>query len=96
MKPGNIEEVKARRKRSAVMGVVFFALIQLACALAFGAMCFIPDIPGWLFALFLVLALFCLGLIVPAVLLLKDRFEEIEGGELDAAAEYCLHPREGI
>ena len=88
MKPGNIEEVKSRRKRSAVMGVVFFALLQLACALAFGAMCFIPDIPGWLFALFLVLALFCLGLIVPAVLLLKDRFEEIEGGELDAAGKY--------
>ena len=88
MKPGNIEEVKSRRKRSAVMGVVFFALLQLACALAFGAMCFIPDIPGWLFTLFLVLALFCLGLIVPAVLLLKDRFEEIEGGELDAAGKY--------
>jgi len=88
MKPGSIEEVKARRKRSAVMGVALFSLLQVACALAFGWVCFIPDIPGWLFTLFLVLALFCLGLIVPAVLLLKDRFEEIEGGELDAAGKY--------
>ena len=88
MKPGNIDAVKARRKRSAVTGVVFFALLQLTCAVAFGSMCFIPDIPGWLFALLCGLALFCLGLIVPAVLLLKDRFKEIEGGELDAAGKY--------
>lgn len=88
MKPENIEDVKAQRKRSAVMGVVLFTLLQLACAAAFGALCFIPDIPGWLFGLFCGLALLCLGLIIPAFLLLKDRFEEIEGGELDAAGKY--------
>ena len=88
MKPGSIEARKARRKHSAVLGVAFFSLLQVCCAAAFGALCFIPDIPGWLFALFCGLALFCLGLIVPAFLLLKDRFKEIEGGELDAAGKY--------
>ena len=88
MKPESIEEKQDRRKRSAVIGVVMFALLQVACAVIFGALCFIPDAPGWCVVLFGVLAVFCLLLIIPAVKLLKDRFKEIEGGELDAAAEY--------
>ena len=31
---------------------------------------------------------FCLLLIVPALVVLKERFKEIEGGELDAAGQY--------
>ena len=88
MKPANIEEKKRRRKRSAVGGVVFFTLLQLACAVCFGALCFIPGMPGWCSALFQGLAALCLLLIIPAVKLLRERFKEIEGGELDAAAEY--------
>lgn len=88
MRQESIEAKKAERKRSAVMGVAFFVLVQLACAICFGALCFIPDVPGWFPVLFGVLAAVCLLLIIPAALLLKDRFKEIEGGELDAAAEY--------
>ena len=88
MKQESIEEKKAKRKKDAVGGVVFFVLIQLACAVCFGALCFIPDVPGWFIVMFGALAGLCLLLIIPALLLLKDRFKEIEGGELDAAAEY--------
>lgn len=88
MTPANIEERRKHRRRSAVRGVVLFGLLQVACAVCFGSLCFIPDLPGWAFALFLVLAVFCLLLILPALLALKKRFEEIQGGEEDAAAEY--------
>lgn len=88
MKQESIEVKKARRKKEASQGVALFALIQLACALCFGALCFIPGVPGWFVLLFGILAVFCLLLIIPALLLLKNRFQEIEGGELDAAAQY--------
>ena len=88
MKPENIEERRRARKRSAVRGVLLFALLQLASAACFGALCFIPDMPWWFVALFGVLAVLCLVLILPVVLVLKVRFQEIEGGELDAAGKY--------
>lgn len=88
MKPESIEEKKAGRKRSAVRGVAFFTLLQVACAGCLAALCFVPELPPWCVILFGVLAVLCLVLIVPAVLLLKARFKEIEGGELDAAAKY--------
>ena len=88
MKRASIEEKRQERKKSAVVGVVLFTLLQVACAICFGALCFIPDAPGWVVILFGAMAVFCLMLIVPACLLLKERFKEIEGGELDAAAEY--------
>ena len=88
MRPENTEERRRQRKRSAVRGVVFFALLQAACAVCFGALCLIPDLPQWCVILFGVLAVLCLALILPALLVLKDRFKEIEGGELDAAGKY--------
>lgn len=88
MTPANTEDRWKRRRRSAVRGVVLFGLLQVACAVCFGSLCFIPDLPKWAFALFLALTVFCLLLILPALLVLKKRFEEIQGGEEDAAAEY--------
>lgn len=88
MTPANTEDRRKRRRRSAVRGVVLFGLLQVACAVCFGSLCFIPDLPKWAFALFLALTVFCLLLILPALLVLKKRFEEIQGGEEDAAAEY--------
>ena len=87
MRPKNIEARK-RKKRGAVVSVLLFALLQIGCAASFGALCFIPDLPKWLFIPFLILAAFCLLLILPALWVLKKRFDEIEGGESDAAAEY--------
>ena len=83
-----MEERRRRQRRQAILGVVTFALFQLACAACFAALCFIPDLPRWLFRLFAVLAGGCGLLVVPALVVLKQRFVEIEGGETDAAAEY--------
>ena len=88
MKPVNIEERRARHKREAVCGILFFALIQLACIVAFVALCMIPDLPTWLFYLFAALAVLCVVPMIFALKVLKQRFQEIEGGELDEASQY--------
>ena len=86
--PESTEDRRARRKREAVRGVLGFALLQIVCGASFLALCLIPGLPGWLFVPFAALAVGCLLLILPAVRALKARFKEIEGGELDAAAQY--------
>lgn len=88
MKLESIELRKTKRKREAVYGLLGFTLLQMICAASFGSLCFIPDLPIWLFSCFLGLAILCFVLIVPVLYLLRVRFKEIEGGELDAAAEY--------
>ena len=88
MQQESIKEMKAKRKKEAVYGILGFAVLQLVCAAVFGSLCFIPDIPKGVFWCFLVLAVICLLLIVPALCVLKERFKEIEGGELDAAGKY--------
>lgn len=87
--PANTEERRRKYRRQAVAGVVFFGLLQLACVVCFAALCFIPDLPGWLFRLFAALAVFCAALMIPALVVLRQRFQEIkEGGELDEASKY--------
>jgi len=88
MKPKNIENRKRQRKKEAVAGVVAFSLLQLLSAGCFAALCFIPDLPRWLWYIFAGLAVLCAVMIIPGVLLLKGRFREIEGGELDEASQY--------
>lgn len=88
MKRENTEQRHARQKREAVRGVLAFMLIQLLCAACFGALCLIPNIPARLQVCFLVMAALCLIAILPAVWVLRIRFKEIEGGELDAAGQY--------
>lgn len=80
--------LKRRRRRQAALSVAAFALLQFACAAFFAALCFIPDLPRWVCWLFAALAGVCGLLVVPALVVLKQRFDEIEGGEYDAAAEY--------
>lgn len=86
MKPENTE--KRKRKREAVRGVVLFALLQAGCIGCFAALCAIPDLPRWLFYLFAALAVLCVIPMVAALAVLKNRFQEIEGGELDEARQY--------
>lgn len=86
--PESIENRRARRKREAVRGVVLFDLIQLACVVCFASLCFIPGLPGWAVVMFAALALLCAAPLAVSLMTLKQRFREIEGGELDAAAEY--------
>ena len=73
MKRGNIKE-----KREAVIGIVMFGLIQLACVVGFWALCLIPDLPQWLFILFAAFGMFCAALMIPALWALKKRFQEID------------------
>ena len=81
-------ESRKRRKRQAVLGVASFSLIQLACVVCFAALCLIPDLPRGFVWLFAALAGFCGLLVIPALVVLKERFKEIEGGELDEASKY--------
>lgn len=86
--PADIDRRRRRYRRQAVLGVAVFGLLQLACTVCFGALCLIPNLPGWLFTLFAALAVFCAALMVPALVVLKQRLTEIKGGELDEALKY--------
>jgi len=88
MKQESIKQAQARRKKEAVLGIGWFVLIQLVCTVCFASLCFIPDAPVWVVVLFAVLAAVCILLLLPALWALRARWKEIEGGELDAAAEY--------
>ena len=79
---------QARRKRDARRGVALFALFQGAFAVCLASLCFIPELPGWAAAVFAVLAFLCAILVLPALGALKERYKEIEGGELDEARQY--------
>ena len=87
-KPESIEEKKTRSKKEAVRGVLVFALIQVVTAAAFLMCMWIPGVPRgvvWMFGGF---ALICMLVLIPAFAVLRQRFEEIEGGELDEAGKY--------
>ena len=80
---------KTRRKREALWGAVFFALIQLvtAAVLVWGAS-LVPEQMKWLqWILWALAALSVLPLPFVGVAL-RQRWLEIEGGESDAAAQY--------
>lgn len=79
---------QARRKREARRGVALFGLLQGIIGAVFVSLCFIPDLPGWTAALFAFLALTCAFSLIPALGALKERYKEIEGGELDEARQY--------
>ena len=88
MKHESTEVRQARRKRDAVRGDRRCAMRQIITSVACASLCFIPGMPQWAIILCLVLAILCLALIIPALFVLKSRFKEIEGGELDAAGKY--------
>ncbi len=88
MKRENIEQRKARLKKEAVQGVLLFAVVLAATAACFGVVCFVPDTPKAIVVVFGILAVLCLVPLIPALVVLKGRFAEIEGGELDEASKY--------
>lgn len=85
MKPENTER---KQKREAVHGVLVFAGIELTSAAIFGCLCLIPGAPKALIVFLLALAALSVLSIIPALFVLKARFQEIKGGELDAAGKY--------
>lgn len=88
MKPENIKPETARRKREAVRGVVLFALIQAVGVVCFTALCLVPGLPGWLVWIFALMAVLFAAPLIPALAALRQRFREIEEGELDQARIY--------
>ena len=87
-KQESIEERKNRRKRDAVRGVLVFALIQIVTAAAFLACAWIPGMPRWVSWMFVGMALLCVLTLIPVIIVLRQRFQEIEGGEFDEASKY--------
>lgn len=87
MKPKNTDQNKAC-KRGAVRSVALFVLLQLAASALLLWIALTPDIPDWLSKLMLVLAAVNVLSILPSGIVLKQRFQEIEGGELDEAGKY--------
>ena len=84
----SMKSQRRRLRRQAVLDVTMFILFQAACGALLAALCFIPDLPRWAFRLFAALAGACGLPVIPALVVLKERFQEIEGGESDAAADY--------
>lgn len=84
----NTEDRKKRQRQDAIRGVALFGLLQAACVTGFIALCLIPDLPRWAVILFAALAVACALPMVAALVVLKQRFHEIQGGELDAARQY--------
>ena len=86
--PANTEDRRSRCRRQAVLGAAVFGLLMLACGALCAALCFIPGLPRWAVLLFAVLTAFCAALMIPALMVLRQRLNEIEGGELDEALKY--------
>lgn len=87
--PANIEKRKRRHRRQAVLGtVVFEVLMLLPIAIITAALRLFSNGPVLLTALLAVSLIICLLPMGIALVVLYQRFKEIKGGELDAAAEY--------
>ncbi len=88
MKRESTEQRRARRKKEAVRSVVIAAVLELAGAALCVSLARTPGMPLGLSIVLFVPAVLYPFLILSAVRVLKARFKEIEGGELDAADQY--------
>lgn len=87
MKQGSIEQRKARRKRDAVRGVMVVSILQVVTAVVLLWCAWLP-MPRWVSWMFIGMALLSVLTLIPVVSVLRQRFQEIEGGELDEASKY--------
>ena len=83
-----------RAKREAVIGVLLFGLLMLACVIGFWTLCTIPGLPKWLFILFAICGVFCAALTLPALWALRKRFQEIDA--LEDTKSVTLYKEENI
>lgn len=83
-----LEERKRRYKRQAITGVLVCVVLLLPCAMICVGLSLFPPLPWWGKALTAAGAVVCIVPVIFSLVVLKQRFKEIEGGELDAAAEY--------
>ena len=81
-------ERKRRQKQEAVQGVLLFTALRLAGVMVLlWYISLIPEVP-WLQVLLGLLTLVIGAPVLFVWAVLKQRFQEIEGGEFDAAAKY--------
>lgn len=81
-------ERKRRQKQEAVQGVLLFTALRLAGVMVLlWCISLIPEVP-WLQVLLGLLTLVIGAPVLFVWAVLKQRFQEIEGGEFDAAAKY--------
>ena len=89
MRPENIEQARAARKKGAIWSAVYHVLFQLAATVLPGMLLwFWEDMPLGLHILSVVLIVMCLIPILPILVALSRRLKEIEGGEEDDARMY--------
>lgn len=89
--PDDIKARRAARRRGAIRSTVLVCLFQLVTALLLlWGRGLIPEQagPDWLRLLLLLLAVIQLLVIPAALVTLRQRLQEIKGGELDAAGQY--------
>ena len=79
-----LEDRKRRHKRQAVTGVCVCTALLLPCIIVCVGLSLFPPMPWWGKVLAAAGAVVCIFSLV----VLRQRFKEIKGGELDAAAEY--------
>ena len=83
-----LEDRKRRHKRQAVTGVCVCTALLLPCIIVCVGLSLFPPLPWWGKALAAAGAVVCIVPVIFSLVVLRQRFKEIEGGELDAAAEY--------
>ena len=83
--PGSTE---ARQKRAVVRTALIFALLRGAFAIVCVCLAVLTELPGWGRALLGLLAVLALIPIPFTIVVVKERFCEIEGGEQNAADQY--------
>ncbi len=81
------ENTKAQQRRDAIKSAVLSSLLQIAAAaVLLWVRSAVPIV--WLSRVLLILAALDLLSLIPTFVVLKQRFKEIEGGEIDAARKY--------
>ena len=83
-----LEDRTRRHKRQAVTGVCVCTALLLPCIIVCVGLSLFPPLPWWGTALAAAGAAVCIVPVIFSLVVLRQRFKEIKGGELDAAAEY--------
>ena len=83
--PGSTE---AQQKRAVVRTALMFVLLRGVFAIVCACLSVLADLPGWGRALLGLLAALSLIPSPFTIVVVKERFREIEGGEQNAADQY--------
>ena len=82
------EAAQRKRRKDALHSAVISTVWMLLAALLLIGLRWYYQIKGFLGIMILLAAMLELGAVIPVWILLKERLQEIEGGEEDVAAQY--------